>query len=305
MLRAGARSERRSKQLSADGLFIGTAVPHGYGRLSLDAEPLRLRDAAGSFDALRGSIAYEYRNPAAPQLEVSAGGWNGLDVPEALWEARFAARSSPSFPIGLSAGVDHAPVVETRRSLLGIATGSLRRGMVSATTLRAGARASLGALELTVDGLSAAIDGDNVDRNRRTGVDGLAAWTLRSHGPWMRLGYEFRSQRYRFNAFDDSTNARHFGGYFSPRSDDVHMGVLQLSQRFGTGWMLEVDARTGRETVQMAANRPSESRTAAVVYSHLVWRANRTLDLDASYVHVNVFTAFRMHETRLSIRRFF
>jgi hypothetical protein len=179
------------------------------------------------------------------------------------------------------------------------------RGAVHATNLRAGARLSLGMLESTVEGVSATINGENLDRNRRTGVSAMAMLAIRSHAPWVRVGYEFRSQRFDFNAFDDTTNARHFGGYFSPRLDEVHHGVLQLSQRLGSRLVIEVDARTGREAVQMESNRPRESRSATVVYSHAAWRIAHTLDLDASYLYVNVFTAFRMQETRLAMRRFF
>jgi tetratricopeptide (TPR) repeat protein len=303
--RVGARAERRTGQLSADGLLVGTTRPLGYGRVSLDAEPMELRDGAGSFRAIRGALAYEYRDPSTPQIEAVAGGWGGLEPGRSLWEARLAARSAPSFPVGLSVGVDRAPITETRRSLTGIVTAGIRRGAVNATTVRAGARASLGAVELTVDGASGVIDGESLDRNRRTGMSGMVAWTARPHAPWMRLGYEFRSQRFRFNAFDDSANVQRFGGYFSPHSDRAHLGMLQLSQRLGPRLLLEVDARAGREMVQMAADRARERQTAAVVYSHLVWRAARTLDLDASYLHVNVLTAFRMHETRLAMRRFF
>ena len=305
MLRVGARSETRSNQLNTDGLVIGTSLPLGYGRVSFDGEPLRVSDAAGSFEAVRGSIGFEYRNPSTPQLEAAVSGWSGLDTPSTVWEGRFVVRTPAASPVGLTAGADRGPIAETRRSLLGIDVGGMVRGAVHATSLRAGARLSLGAIESTVDGVSATINGENLDQNRRTAVSAMAMLTVHSHAPWMRMGYEFLSQRFDFNAFDDVTNVRHFGGYFSPQSDEVHLGVLQMSQRLGARLLLEVDARAGREAVQMEASRPRESRNAAVVYSHAAWRVAHTLDLDASYLYVNVFTAFRMQETRLALRRFF
>jgi hypothetical protein len=147
--------------------------------------------------------------------------------------------------------------------------------------------------------------GEYVDTNHRVALEAQATYVVRRFAPWFRVGYEFRAQRFDYDAMDYTATPLHFGGYFSPHRDVVHLGVLQASHRLVPALLLEVDARAGREAVQASAGGQTDSHDAAVIYSHAAWRIARNADVDLSYLYVNVFTAFRMRETRVGLKRFF
>jgi hypothetical protein len=201
--------------------------------------------------------------------------------------------------------VDHAPVRETRFSFLGVRSNGNDFGAVNATSLKGGARITISRLELLANGSAGMYQGTNLKNNYQTGVSGQLTYVVRSFAPWMRIGVEYRQQSFTYNSFDDTEDVLYYGGYFSPSNDRVALGVLQLGYRPWSRLLFEADVRGGRETVQIAEDREEETRSAAMLNTHAAWRVSRNVDFDVSYLSVNVFTAFRMHQVRAGIKQYF
>jgi Tfp pilus assembly protein PilF len=300
----GALSGRRSKQLNVDGAGFRAVVPSGYSRFAMDADGFRYRDQAGAFSAGRARVSFADDRPGVASWQGALGMRTIDGAPAAIWDGRLAGELRAGSVLRLSASADRAPVEETRRSFIGETDGVVR-GAVHANSRRAGVSVAAGAMNVRVEGIAASYRGYNIDANERKGLEAEADVVLRRFAPWLRVGYDYRTQRFEHNAFDAVSDPARYGGYFSPRSDHVGMGVLQVSHWLAPRLLLEVDARGGREKVQMDSARAVDSRTAAVVYSHLAWRVSHQVDLDAAWIYVNVFTAFRQNEAHLAIRRYY
>jgi Flp pilus assembly protein TadD len=298
-------AERRTNQLDAEEVRLSAARPIGYGRVAIDGAALRFTDGPAQFDLQRGALSLSYLNPAKPQFEAKGAGWIGDSALKSLWEASVMLRTPTSYPVGLELSVDRSPVRESQLSFLGMTLDGIDRGAVVASSAKAATRISVARLELLASGTTAMYEGTNLDTNHQAGFSGQLTYVVRSFAPWARIGVEYRQQSFTHNSFDDTDNAARFGGYFSPSDDRVTLGVLQLGYRPWSRLLLEADVRGGRETVQIAEDRDKETRNAAIVNAHTAWRLARSTDFDVSYLYVNVFTAFRMHQLGVGVKRYF
>ncbi|HSA56813.1 MAG TPA: cellulose synthase subunit BcsC-related outer membrane protein, partial [Gemmatimonadaceae bacterium] len=304
-LEVAALARDRSRQLDAGGIGMSTSAPFGVARLGLSTMPVTFRDAAGSYSARRDGIDIQYGGPGRVQLVASGARWSVDRAGDAPWEGRLAAELAPAPRLSLLAEIARAVVQETRRSFPGPDDAALAPSGVHATTSRAGFATWWRALDLRASASIGRYEGAGLEPNERLGVDADAGLVVHSHAPWVRVGYAFRAQHFDYDAFDVSAGASRYGGYFSPDRHEVHLGVLQLSHRFGGALLLEFDGRLGGQQVRSVPGRLSDARVAVVTYTHAAWRLTRGLDLDVVFLHVDAFEAFRLNELRAGLRHTF
>lgn len=276
-------------------------------RIILTASPGQYHDASGTDRGNAFGGGASWRGP-----RFGVGGdirYRDLSgVASAQWNGEVRAHWQTSKGIRVAAEWSRSPVEESRISTFGRAGGTQPRGPVHAELVTAAVAVDevLGRVALRAEVLGGGYGGTGWERNERLGGGVEATVGVRASGPHLRIGYAFRTTSFAFNADTMLATAEtRAAGYFSPRRYHTHQAVLQASHQVGGRLFWQLDGRVGEESVRRAAGESFTRRTAVTINTRVTTRVTSHLDLDVSYLYLDAFDAFRMHQARVGLRQFF
>jgi len=152
-----------------------------------------------------------------------------------------------------------------------------------------------------------AFTGENIDSNRRYGIDLDLGKMIRSDKPYLRLSYGVSYMSFDHDAdfLPGGAPPQIVGGYFSPTKYLLNYGGLGSSFRFGNKVEWKTSGTLGIQNVEATFSDFNNPSFAATFTSNMLWRVSPGNEIRMGYDFLNVYSAFRRHLVSVSWRHYF
>ncbi len=301
------RRNRRNLDYDRAMLLVSTPL-NNSNRFTFGYRPTAWSTKGGDFDShyFSGSLDSQISEHVTTHAQVGVEDFPGYTT-QVDAGGDFNWRISPSWV--LDGGFQRAAVEESMLSTRGIVFGGAALGRVRSNLAHIGFgyASQHGHWDLSAHYSDGAFTGENLDYNRRYGVDLDLGKMIRSDKPYLRLSYGVS-----YMAFDHDADflpggapPQLVGGYFSPTKYLLNYWGLGSSFRFGNKVEWRNNGSLGVQNVETTTANFGDAGFAATFTSNLLWRATPSNEIRMGYDFLNVYSAFRRHLVSVSWRHYF
>ena len=301
------RRNRRNLDYDRAMLLVSTPL-NNSNRFTFGYRPTFWNTKSGDFDSqyFQGALDSQLSEHLTTHAQVGVEDFPGYTT-QVDGGADFTYHINPSWV--MDGGFQRSAVEESMLSTRGIIVGgvALGRARSNLAHIGFGYASQHGHWDASVHYSDGAFTGENIDSNRRYGIDLDLGKMIRSDKPYLRLSYGVS-----YMAFDHDADflpggapPQLVGGYFSPTKYLLNYGGLGSMFRFGNKVEWRSSGTLGVQNVETTFSDFSNASFAATFTSNMLWRVTPSNEMRLGYDFLNVYSAFRRHLVSVSWRHYF
>jgi Flp pilus assembly protein TadD len=301
------RRNRRNLDYDRAMLLVSTPL-NNSNRFTFGYKPTFWSTKGGDFDShyFLGSLDSQLSEHVTTHAQVGVEDFPAYTTQVDVG-GDFNWRINPSWV--LDGGFQRSPVEESMLSTRGITFGgvALGRARSNLAHIGFGYASQHGHWDMSAHYSDGTFTGENIDSNRRYGIDLDLGKMIRSDKPYLRLSYGVSYMSFDHDAdfLPGGAPPQLVGGYFSPTNYLLNYGGLGSSFRFGNKVEWKSSGTLGVQNVETTTSDFGHASFAATFNSNLLWRASAGNEIRLGYDFLNVYSAFRRHLVSVSWRHYF
>src|SRR5438270_5275941 len=308
-IEVGYFGRRNRRNLDYDRAMLLVSTPlNSSNRFTFGYKPSFWSTKGGDFDSqyFSGSLDSQVSEHVTTHAQVGVEDFPGYTT-QMDGGGDFTYHINPSWVF--DGGFQRSAVEESMLSTRGIVVGgeALGRARSNIAHLGFGYASQHGHWDFSAHYSDGAFTGENIDSNRRYGVDLDLGKMVRSDKPYLRLSYGVSYMSFDHDAdfLPGGAPPQLVGGYFSPTNYLLNYGGLGSSFRFGNKVEWKSSGTLGVQNVETTTSDFGHASFAATFNSNLLWRASAGNEIRLGYDFLNVYSAFRRHLVSVSWRHYF
>jgi len=305
----GYFGRRNRRNLDYDRAMVLVSTPlNNSNRFTFGYKPTFWGTKGGDFDShyFQGALDSQLSEHVTTHAQVGVEDYPGYTT-QVDAGADFTYHINPSWV--LDGGFQRAAVEESMLSTRGIIVGGVTLGRVRSNLAHIGFgyASQHGHWDLSAHYSDGVFTGENVDSNRRYGIDLDLSKMIRSDKPYLRLSYgiSYMSFDHDSDFLPGGAPPQLVGGYFSPTKYLLNYGGLGSTFRFGNKVEWRSSGTLGVQNVEATFSQFGNASFAATFNSNMLWRITPGNEMRLGYDFLNVYSAFRRHLVSVSWRHYF
>ena len=301
------RRNRRNLDYDRAMLLVSTPL-NDSNRFTFGYRPTFWGTKTGDFDShyFQGALDSQLSEHMTTHAQVGVEDFPGYTT-QVDGGGDFTYRINTSWV--MDGGFERSAVEESMVSTRGVVLGDFVLGRVRANLghIGFGYASQHGHWDFSAHYSDGVFTGEDIDSNRRYGIDLDLGKMIRSDKPYLRLSYGISYMSFDHDADFQPGGAppQLVGGYFSPTNYLLNYVGLGSTFRFGNKVEWRNSGTVGVQNVEETFSDFGTPSFAATFNSNMLWRVSPGNEVRLGYDFLNVYSAFRRHLVSVSWRHYF